>query len=67
MEKSMIVRIGTFFILVGLAMLVVFIGSIMGKDTRVIYLLLAFASEKAGASGQSGERANIVASAGKRE
>jgi len=40
----MIVRIGTFLILVGLALLIVFIGSIMGKDTNGIYLLLSFAT-----------------------
>jgi Ca2+/Na+ antiporter len=37
-------RIGTFFILVGLALLVMFIGSIMSKDINVIYLFLAFAA-----------------------
>jgi uncharacterized membrane protein YccC len=42
MKKSMVVRIGTFFIIVGLALLVMFVGSIMSKEIHGIYLLLSF-------------------------
>jgi hypothetical protein len=41
-------RIGTFFYLVGLALLLIFIGSILSKDIHVIYLLLAFLAILAG-------------------
>jgi hypothetical protein len=34
-------RVGTFFILVGLALMVMFVGSIMSKETNVLYLFLA--------------------------
>jgi hypothetical protein len=34
-------RVGTFFILVGLALLVLFVGSAMSRDINVIYLLLS--------------------------
>jgi hypothetical protein len=40
----MLHRIGSFFILVGLALFVIFIGSIMGKDTNLIYLVLCLAA-----------------------
>jgi hypothetical protein len=44
MEKSMLVRIGTFFIIVGLALLVMFVGSIMSKEIHGIYLFLSFSA-----------------------
>ncbi len=44
MEKNLLVRIGTFFILVGLAFLVMFAGSIMGREIHGIYLLMALAA-----------------------
>jgi hypothetical protein len=37
-------RIGNFFILIGLALLVMFVGSIMSKEIKMIYLLLSFAA-----------------------
>jgi hypothetical protein len=37
-------RVGTFFILVGLALMVMFIGSIMSKETNAIYFFLSFVS-----------------------
>jgi hypothetical protein len=36
-------RIGNFFILIGLALLVLFIGSILGKETNITYLILSLA------------------------
>ena len=42
MEDNLNARVGTFFNIVGLALMVMFIGSIMGKDIKVIYLLLSF-------------------------
>lgn len=36
-------RIGNFFILVGLALLVLFIGSILGKEANITFLILALA------------------------
>jgi uncharacterized membrane protein YqjE len=44
MEKNLIARIGTFFILIGLALLVIFVGSIMSKDINGIYLLLSLSA-----------------------
>jgi hypothetical protein len=44
MEKNLIARIGTFFILVGLALLVIFIGSIMSKEINGMYLLLSLSA-----------------------
>jgi hypothetical protein len=35
-------RVGTFFILVGLALMVMFVGSIMSRETNAIYLFLSF-------------------------
>jgi hypothetical protein len=40
----MLVRIGTFFIVIGLVLLVMFVGSIMGKEIHGIYLFLSFAA-----------------------
>ena len=40
----MLVRIGTFFILVGLALLVIFIGSIMSKEINGMYLLVSLSA-----------------------
>ena len=37
-------RLGTFFILIGLTLLVMFVGSIISKDISVVYLFLSFAS-----------------------
>ncbi len=34
-------RIGTFFLLVGLVLLILFLGSAMNKDTNVVFLVLA--------------------------
>ncbi len=34
-------RLGTFFILVGLALMVMFVGSIMSKEINVVYLFLS--------------------------
>ncbi len=44
MEKNLIARIGTFFILIGLALLVIYVGSIMSKDINGIYLLLSLSA-----------------------
>jgi len=44
MENKFILRIGAFFILVGLALLVMFVGSVMSKEINGIYLLLSFAA-----------------------
>jgi hypothetical protein len=37
-------RVGTFFLLVGLALLVMFIGSIMSKSVDLIFLLMSCAA-----------------------
>jgi hypothetical protein len=37
-------RMGTFFILAGLALLVLFVGSILGKGTNAVILLLSLAA-----------------------
>jgi hypothetical protein len=37
-------RLGTFFILMGLGLLVMFIISVMGKEINVLYLILALAA-----------------------
>jgi hypothetical protein len=42
--KSMIARIGSFLILLGLALLVVFIGSFLAKEINGNYLLLSLAT-----------------------
>jgi hypothetical protein len=42
MEDDLAARIGTFFILVGFSLLVLFIGSIKGDDIHGMYLLLSF-------------------------
>ncbi len=44
MKEDLVARVGTFFILVGLSLLVLFVGSIKGKDGNGIYLLLSFAA-----------------------
>ena len=41
-------RLGTFFILVGLAAMVLFVGSAMSKDTNPRYLLLAIVALSVG-------------------
>jgi hypothetical protein len=42
--EDLIARVGTFFILVGLALMIIFVGSILSKDTHGIYLFLSFAA-----------------------
>ncbi len=42
MGDNLVTRIGTFFILVGLGLLLIFIGSIISQDVHGIYLLLSF-------------------------
>jgi len=37
-------RLGTFFILVGLALMVMFVGTIMSKEINVVYLFLSLAA-----------------------
>jgi hypothetical protein len=37
-------RLGTFFILVGLALMVMFVGTIMSREINVIYLFLSLAA-----------------------
>ena len=37
-------RVGTFFILVGLGLLVMFIGSFLSKEVHTVYLLLSMAA-----------------------
>ena len=44
MEENLVARVGSFFILVGLALLIIFVGSILSKDTHGIYLFLSFLS-----------------------
>jgi hypothetical protein len=44
MDNKLTPRIGTFFIMVGLALLVVFAGSIMSREINGIYLLLSLAA-----------------------
>lgn len=39
MDNGITPRIGTFFILIGCALLVLFVGSILGDDTNIVYLL----------------------------
>jgi hypothetical protein len=34
-------RIGTFFLLVGLVLLILFLGSVMSKDVNVVFLVLS--------------------------
>jgi hypothetical protein len=34
-------RTGTFFLIVGLTLLVIFIGSVLGKDMNIIFLLIS--------------------------
>jgi hypothetical protein len=43
-------RIGTFFILIGCVLIVLFIGSVMGKGFNVLYLLLGAVSLFLGSS-----------------
>jgi hypothetical protein len=45
---ELILRIGTFFILVGVGLLLLFIGSVMGNDINVVYLFLSLVSLFAG-------------------
>jgi hypothetical protein len=49
-ENNLIPRFGTFFILVGLVFLCLFVFSSMGHDTNVIYLFLSIVSFLAGFS-----------------
>jgi hypothetical protein len=44
MKEDLVARVGTFFILVGLSLLILFVGSIKGNDGNGIYLLLSFAA-----------------------
>jgi len=37
-------RIGTFFLLVGLVLLILFLGSVMNKDVNVVFLVLSIAA-----------------------
>ncbi len=41
MGNNIAPRIGTFFILIGLGLLILFAGSVLGKDPRYGYLLLS--------------------------
>jgi hypothetical protein len=44
MDENLVARVGTFFILVGFALLIIFVGSILSKDTQGIYLFLSSAA-----------------------
>ena len=44
MKDAVFPRLGTFFILVGLLFLIIFIGSILGRDVNLKYLGLSFVS-----------------------
>jgi hypothetical protein len=44
MDENLLPRIGTFFILVGLGLLILFVGSAISKDSHGIYLLLSLAA-----------------------
>jgi hypothetical protein len=42
MEPSeLLPRIGTFFILIGLGLMILFVGSVIGNNSNILYLLLA--------------------------
>jgi membrane protein implicated in regulation of membrane protease activity len=43
-RSDLLSRLGTFFILVGLGLLILFVGSIIGKVTSLAYLLLSIAA-----------------------
>jgi hypothetical protein len=43
-NSNLLPRIGTFFILIGLGLLTLFVISVMGNETNVIYLLLTIAA-----------------------
>jgi hypothetical protein len=66
-------RIGTFFILIGCVLLVLFIGTLMGKGFNVLYLLLGAVSLFLGSSlrrrsyqPQEPTRFNTIRKAGQR-
>jgi hypothetical protein len=42
MSSSLLQRVGTFFNLVGLTLLLIFAGSVLGKHAQGIYLFLSF-------------------------
>ena len=44
MGNNIAPRVGTFFILIGLGLLILFVGSALGKDSRYSYLLLSAAA-----------------------
>jgi hypothetical protein len=44
MENNLIRRLGTFFILIGLVLLLLFTGSVLSKDFQYIYLFLSAAA-----------------------
>jgi len=41
MNNNFLHRIGTFFILIGCGLLILFIGSVLAKEPSILYLLLA--------------------------
>jgi hypothetical protein len=41
MKNELSARVGTFFILIGCALLVLFVGSILGQDIKITYLLFS--------------------------
>ncbi len=44
MNNSFLPRVGTFFILVGCGLLIIFTGSVLAKEPSLLYLLLAAAA-----------------------
>ena len=43
MNNSLLPRLGTFFILIGGGLLIIYIGSILANQTKALYLLFAIA------------------------
>ncbi|HEX7542051.1 MAG TPA: hypothetical protein VF352_07960 [Anaerolineales bacterium] len=44
MENNFLSRVGTFFILIGCGLLILFIGSVFARELSIFYLLLAAAA-----------------------
>ena len=44
MTNNLMPRLGTFFILIGLALLILFVGSVLSKEANGLYLLISMAS-----------------------
>lgn len=44
MDNNLLYRIGTFFILVGCGLLILFVGSVFARELSILYLLLTAAA-----------------------